>query len=143
VLEGGIVARPFRREQQQNPGQSAWGEVSVRVIRLNEIEKTKVEMKGADKAWKQLVIGRADGAPTFSFRVFTVEPGGHTPLHAHVSEHLNYVIGGEGALVAQDGEFPIRAGDFAVVLPNERHQYRNTAQDRDLVLLCAVPTAYE
>jgi quercetin dioxygenase-like cupin family protein len=115
----------------------------MKVVRLQDVEKTKVETEGAEKAWRQLVLGKADGTPTFSFRVFTVEPGGHTPFHEHVSEHLNYVISGEGALVATDGEEPIGKGDFALVLPNERHRYRNTSQDHDLVLLCAVPREYE
>jgi DNA mismatch repair protein MutS2 len=35
--------------------------------------------------------------------VFTIEPGGHTPFHRHSFEHLNYVIEGTGAVVAEDG----------------------------------------
>ena len=95
-------------------------------------------------AWKQLVISAGDGAPTFSVRVFTVAPGGHTPLHAHASEHVNYVISGQGVLVDGEGkERAIQEGDFALVLPEETHQYRNVSAQEDLVLICAVPTAYE
>ncbi|MFC1452413.1 cupin domain-containing protein [Verrucomicrobiota bacterium] len=111
---------------------------------LSEIERTKVEMDGAKGAWKQLAISGADGSPGFSMRVFTVEPGGHTPFHQHDCEHLNYIIEGRGELLEADGgTHPLRRGDFALVLPGEKHQYRNTAEDQDLVMICAVPKAYE
>ena len=116
----------------------------MKITNLSRVKSVKVAMEGAQGAWKQLVIGSADGAPTFSFRVFTVEPGGHTPYHAHASEHVNYVIAGQGILVNEKGrEQPIREGDFALVLPNEKHQYRNASADKNLVLICAVPRQYE
>ena len=80
--------------------------------------------------------------PNFSFRVFTLEPGGHTPHHSHESEHLNYILEGSGELMDDDAPRAIRQGDFILVKPNERHQYRNTG-DRPLVFLCAVPKDYE
>ena len=77
----------------------------MKVVNLHDVAKTKVEMAGADKAWRQLVLGKEDGVPTFSLRVFTVEPGGHTPLHEHVSEHLNLrYFGGGGTCGAGRGE---------------------------------------
>ncbi len=40
--------------------------------------------------------------------------------------HINYVIEGSGALVNEKGEEqPLKAGDFALVNPDEKHQYRN------------------
>ncbi len=116
----------------------------MKITNLAEAPRTKVEMDGAEKAWKQLVLSSSDGAPNFSFRVFTVEPGGHTPLHEHESEHLNYIIAGKGVLVDEEGnKREIAAGDFALVLPCEKHQYRNTSSSGDLVLICAVPSQYE
>ena len=115
----------------------------MKVISLNTVQKVPVDMPGAEGAFKQLPIGSADGAPTFSMRVFTVQPGGHTPFHTHEAEHVNYVIAGEGELVSESGATPIRGGDFALVLPGEKHQYRNTSADCDLVLICAVPKAFE
>ena len=36
--------------------------------------------------------------------------------------HMNYVIEGEGALVNEAGEEqPLKAGDFALVNPDEKH----------------------
>jgi quercetin dioxygenase-like cupin family protein len=89
-------------------------------------------------------IGRSDGSPAFSVRVFSIEPGGHTPYHQHPSEHLNYVIEGHGALVTASGdERDVKQGDFALVLPDEMHQYRNKSKDQPLVMICAVPKEYE
>jgi quercetin dioxygenase-like cupin family protein len=116
----------------------------MKIVSLDEVERTAVDMEGAERAFKQLPIGSADGAPHFAFRVFTVEPGGHTPYHQHPFEHLNYVIDGEGCLVDEDGErHPLREGDFALVLPDEKHQYRNTSAEKAFRMICAVTTEYE
>lgn len=115
----------------------------MKITTLKEIEKTKVTMEGASNVWKQLPISKNHGSPSFSFRVFTVEQEGHTPYHAHPFEHLNYIISGNGVLVNEDGEHEIKTGDFALVLPNEMHQYRNKASDAPLVMICAVPSDYE
>ena len=57
--------------------------------------------------------------------------------------HINYVIQGEGALVNEAGEEqPIKAGDFALVMPDEMHQYRNKG-DQPLKLICGVPKEFE
>ncbi len=40
-------------------------------------------------------------------------------------------------------EQKIQAGDFALVLPDEKHQYRNTSASEPLVMICAVPKDYE
>ena len=115
----------------------------MHVARLDEVEKTIAQMEGAQGVYKQVPLSRKHGAPTFSFRVFTIEPMGHTPFHQHPFEHMNYVIHGEGLLVADDGQREIREGDFALILPGEKHQYRNSSQSQNLVLICAVPTEYE
>jgi quercetin dioxygenase-like cupin family protein len=116
----------------------------MKIISLAKVGSAPVGMEGACAAFKQLPIGRADGSPHFSFRVFTLKPGGHTPYHAHPFEHLNYFIEGQGVLVSPSGdEKPVEPGDFALVLPGEKHQYKNTSADRDLVMICAVPAEYE
>lgn len=116
----------------------------MKVISLNQVPKNKVQMEGALNAWKQVPLSREDGAPVYSYRVFTVEPGGYTPYHQHPYEHMNYIIEGEGALVNEAGEeTPVKAGDFALVLPNEKHQYRNTSKDKDFKMICGVPKEFE
>ena len=115
----------------------------MKVVPLNQVEKKKVDMEGAAGAWKQVPLSANDGAPVYSYRVFTVEPGGHTPYHHHPYEHMNYVIEGEAVLVNEKGEeTPVKAGDFALVLPGEQHQYRNTSSDRTFKMICGVPKEF-
>ena len=115
----------------------------MHVTRLAQIERTIPRMEGAQGVYKQVPLSGRDGAPVFSFRVFTIEPEGHTPFHHHDYEHMNYVISGEGVLVADDREHEMREGDFALILPGEKHQYKNRSSDRDMVIICAVPKEHE
>ena len=116
----------------------------MKITRLQDLEKTSVTMDGAKNAIRQVPISAKDGAPNFSFRVFTVGPDGHTPYHTHDFEHLNYVISGRGVLVDEDGSTRnINAGEFALILPGEKHQYRNISATEPFVIICAVPKEYE
>ena len=115
----------------------------MRITQLNKVEKTVPKMEGAKGVFKQVPLSRADGVPTMSFRVFTIEPEGHTPLHQHPFEHMNYIIKGAGVLVSKDGERQVKEGDFAMVLPDELHQFKNASKTQDLVFICAVPKEFE
>lgn len=116
----------------------------MKIVNLENVQKVKADMPGAKDTYKQVPISRDDGSEVFSFRVFTIEPGGHTPFHEHPFEHLNYIISGSGAIVAPDqSEQNISTGDFALVPANEKHQYKNLSADEDLVLICAVEKEYE
>ena len=66
----------------------------MKITNLENIPKIKVNMEGAKDAYKQVPISKNDGSSLFSFRVFTIEPKGHTPFHDHPFEHLNYIISG-------------------------------------------------
>jgi quercetin dioxygenase-like cupin family protein len=101
-------------------------------------------MEGAESVYKQVPISQDDGSPVFCFRVFTIEPGGHTPFHRHSFEHLNYIIEGSGVIVSESGqEREVKRGDFVLVLPDEKHQYKNKSTSEALVMICAVPKEYE
>jgi quercetin dioxygenase-like cupin family protein len=116
----------------------------MKVTSLDKTEKEIPTMEGAAGICKQVPLSRHDGAPTFCFRVFTLDPGGHTPYHTHPNEHLNYVIQGSGVIVTASGEErSIEKGDFALILPDEKHQYRNTSATDAMVVICAVPIEYE
>lgn len=57
--------------------------------------------------------------------------------------HMTYVIEGLGALVNEAGEeMPLKAGDFAMVLPDEKHQYRNKG-GMPFRMICGVPKEFE
>lgn len=116
----------------------------MKTVKLKDIKKEKMNMEGAEKVFKQVPVSKNDGTPSFCFRVFTIEPGGHTPYHTHDFEHLNYIISGQGVLVdEQETKHPVAAGDFALVLPNEKHRFRNTSDDDPFIIICAVPNEYE
>jgi len=116
----------------------------MKITSLDPVEKMKMSMEGAKNVWKQVPISKVDGSPNYSIRVFTIEPEGHTPYHTHPFEHVNYIIDGEGAVVKENGqERPVKKGDFALVLPGEMHQYKNTSSEKPMVMICAVPKEYE
>jgi len=116
----------------------------MKIAGMDKIPKSKVTMEGSKGAHKQVPISKEDGTPAYSFRVFTIDPGGYTPYHAHPYEHLNYIIEGNGVIVTESGEErAIKKGDFALILPNEKHQYRNKSADKPFVMICAVPKENE
>ena len=55
---------------------------------------------------------------------------------------MNFVLEGRGEIMSDDGPRPLSQGDFVLVLPGERHQYRNSS-DQPLVFKCMVPKEYE
>ncbi len=116
----------------------------MKIVSLEAVPARPVAMPGAAGVSRCVPIGKADGAPHMSVRVFTLEPGGHTPFHAHPWEHTNFIVAGTGELIDAEGRaHPLKAGDFALVLPGEKHQYRNTSPSQAFVMLCAVPKDYE
>jgi quercetin dioxygenase-like cupin family protein len=116
----------------------------MKITNLNKTARKKMEMEGAKDTWKQVPVSKDDGTPVFSLRVFTIEPGGHTPYHTHPFEHVNYIIQGRGVLVTEGGEEkPVSQGDFVLVLPGEKHQYKNAAPDGPMVIICGVPKEFE
>lgn len=116
----------------------------MKKVNLKDVESVVMTMEGAKNVDKQVPLGKDGGAPNFSFRVFTINPDGHTPYHTHPFEHLNYVISGQGVIVdGAGGEIEIGAGEFGMILPDEKHQYRNTSKTEPLVVICAVPKEYE
>ena len=116
----------------------------MKITNLDNSPKIKVDMEGAADVYKQVPISKNDGSSLLSFRVFTIEPQGHTPFHRHPFEHLNYVISGQGTIVDQNHEeHRVKTGDFALVLSDEKHQYRNASDNEPLILICAVEKEYE
>lgn len=101
-----------------------------------------MDMDGAHEVTMRLMVGRADGAPNFAMRHFTVAPGGHTPRHRHDYEHEVYVVAGK-ARVEQDGEFAdLNTGDVVFVRPNMTHQFVNTGETT-FQFLCLVPVTFD
>jgi len=87
---------------------------------------------------KRVLVGPHNSAPNFSMRKFTVGKGGCSPYHTHPWEHEVYVLSGQGEVRFADGSKPVVPGDFALVPPNDEHQFVNTGEDI-FEFLCMVP----
>ena len=56
---------------------------------------------------------------------------------------MKYLILDQGALVNENGEeISLKAGDFTLVNPDEKHQYRNKG-DQPFKMICGVPKEFE
>lgn len=87
---------------------------------------------------KRVLVGPDDGAGNFAMRLFSVAPGGQTPYHDHEWEHEVFVVEGQGALVGEGGEQPLKAGDAVFVPGGTTHQFRNTGAG-EFRMICVVP----
>lgn len=83
------------------------------------------------------LITETEGAPHFAMRVFTLDPAGHTPYHAHAWEHEVFILSGSGTVRGRDGERRLHPGDSVFVPPNEEHQF--AAGGDGLQFICCVP----
>jgi len=110
----------------------------MKIRNAEKVASVPVDCQGARRVEKRVLIGPAEGAPTFNMRQFTLGPGGHTPRHRHDWEHEVFVLSGTGKVSAAEAETDITAGDCVFVQPNELHQFKNTGQG-ELKLLCLVP----
>lgn len=108
--------------------------MGLKVRRLTEEPGSDVVEEGysgVNSIW--VVVKRTDIAG-FSSRIFRMETGGHTPIHAHSREHIAVVIRGTcriecGSQVEEVGE-----GNIVAIPSKEDHRFSNPGRDR-LVLL--------
>jgi len=98
----------------------------------------KVTMAGAENVTIRWLLGKGSPAPNFWLRLFEVQPGGHSPYHTHPSEHEIFILAGCGRINAKERSYAVTAGSFALVEPNEEHQFENTGSEA-LKFLCLVP----
>lgn len=112
------------------------------IQKYNDLLATAVQMEGVAKVSKKVPIGKNEGWEGYTLRTFTLEPGGHTPRHAHDWEHVNYVIRGRGQLMIDGKKDEIGEKDFAFVPPNIEHQFTNPF-DEAFEFICIVPNRGE
>jgi quercetin dioxygenase-like cupin family protein len=105
---------------------------------IDAIPATDVVMEGAAGVRMRIAVGEPHGAPHFVMRVFDVEPGGHTPHHAHDFEHEVFVLAGKGTLREEAGASPLALGVVAFVPAGAVHQFRADAAE-GLRFICVVP----
>ena len=107
-------------------------------VNADELPGTVVDAPGVEGTTIQWLVDESHGAPTFSMRRFTVEPGGCTPLHEHPWEHEAYILAGRAEIVLDDGPVTVGPDTALLLAPNERHQFRSVGEE-PLVFLCLVP----
>ena len=77
-------------------------------------------------------------SPNFAMRNFTIEPGGHMPLHTNAIEHEQYVLSGKAEVTIGNDTFEANAGDVLLIPANIPHAYK-TLGDETYSFLCLVP----
>jgi len=84
---------------------------------LEGAEKMKLRLLSEDSVWIEL------------------EPGGHTPEHAHDDKERFMVVSGSGQIKVGEKLEPVQSNDFIEFDANERHQVLNTGEDI-LIIMC-------
>jgi quercetin dioxygenase-like cupin family protein len=110
----------------------------VRIGHIEDIDAVPVAMEGARGVRMRIAVGEPQGAPNFIMRVFDVEPGGHTPYHAHDFEHEVFILEGRGRHRDEERNDPLVPGDVVFVAPGVEHQFL-AADDEGLRFICIVP----
>jgi quercetin dioxygenase-like cupin family protein len=104
--------------------------------------KAKDAEEGASKLKIRWLITKEMGAENFAMRLFEMEPGGYSPLHAHPWEHEVFILEGEGSVFDGENAKEFKAGDVVFVPPSERHQFKNNGR-KTLKFLCLIPYTKE
>jgi len=103
----------------------------------DDIAPVAMTGNGVKGVAKRILIGPKDGYDGF-FRVFTVEPGGTSPYHAHEWFHANYILEGQGKIVIEGVEQAVRTGSVAYIEGGKKHNFVNTGSG-PLKFICLVP----
>ncbi|MDX9827130.1 MAG: cupin domain-containing protein [Spirochaetia bacterium] len=107
------------------------------VRHIEDIQSVEMKGQGVTGVTKRIAIGPKDGYDGY-FRVFTVQPGGSSPYHAHPWFHANYVLEGEGKIVIEGVDNPIHKGSVAYIEGGKQHHFVNLGAT-PLVFICLVP----
>jgi len=110
----------------------------MKVKPIREHAQTEVSLPGASQVQMRMLIGPQEDARVFHMRQFEVQPGGHTPHHAHDYEHEVLVLQGRGIVKGEQGDRPCQEGDVVWIPPNEKHQFLNTG-DEPMQFICLIP----
>lgn len=76
-------------------------------------------------------------------RVFEFDKAGHTPYHSHPFEHEVIVLDGRILAITEKDEIPLSIGQVLMVMPDEKHQFKNLSDSEPASLVCLVPVEYQ
>jgi quercetin dioxygenase-like cupin family protein len=116
-------------------------ENTMKILQESDLSNDRVEAEGARDVFMRILVGPRDGSDEIIMRLFTVLPGGHTPLHQHDWEHLVRVENGRGVAVDGDGtQHELQPGRCVFIPANEEHQFRNPSS-QGFQFICVIPNA--
>ena len=107
-------------------------------VHYSEVEDEIPNEDGVAGTTVRWLIKDTDGAKNFAMRLFTMQPGGHTPYHQHDWEHEVYILEGKGIVVHEGNEENFEPGHVIFVPNNDMHQFKNTGSE-PVKFLCLVP----
>lgn len=103
-----------------------------------KIDAIKAMPQKAGKGVSMKMLLSPDESPNFAMRNFTIEAGGHMPLHTNTVEHEQYVLSGRAKVTIGDETFEAGVGDILLIPAGEAHCYE-TIGDEAYNFLCLVP----
>lgn len=104
-----------------------------------DVESSPVSMDGAKDVEMKVLIGPDAGSQKMTMRLFSIQPGGHTPYHTHGYEHLVRVESGKGVVTDAEGrKHELSVGQSVFVAPNEKHQFSNPFEHA-FQFTCTIP----
>lgn len=109
----------------------------MKLFHYRDVEAKSAE-EGASRLRVRWLITKEAGAENFAMRMFEMEVGGYSPFHSHPWEHEVFILEGEGLVVGEDDKRKFGAGDAILILPNEKHQFKNDGK-KTLKFLCLIP----
>lgn len=113
--------------------------ITMKIKKLNEINPEIPQMQGTKDTTIQWLIAKSDGANHYAMRLFTIEPGGKIPLHAHHDmEHEIFIVEGEAVLNTGEVDIPVKKGDVLLIQPNDKHGFTNISTT-PFKFICVIP----
>ncbi len=104
----------------------------------SEVFKQILKSDTVKNAAMTMLVGPEQGWSDHVMRVVELQKDGYSPCHAHPWPHINYMIEGEGVLMIDGEDHAVKAGSFAYVPSNARHQFRNCGT-KPFKFICIVP----
>jgi len=109
--------------------------MSLKVRKLTEepgIDEVEEGFSGVNTVW---VVLKRDDLAGFSSRIFRIEPGGHTSMHAHDREHVAVVVRGTIRVESNSDVWDVKEGSIITVPMNKPHRFINPGHDRVVLLI--------
>jgi quercetin dioxygenase-like cupin family protein len=103
-----------------------------------ELRGIVLESPEVKNAVMRVLISPAEGWDDHVMRVIELDEDGYTPRHSHPWPHINYIIEGKGILHVEGEDTTVEAGSYAIVPPNNLHQFKNDGKGK-FRFICIVP----